>query len=137
MASRLNPYIAFGGNAKEAIEHYQKVFGGELVIHTYAEFGTPADQGGDKVMHAQLETPAGLVLMAGDMPPGTEVPKGGNVSISLSGEDETELRGYWDNLSDGGNITMPIEKQMWGDIFGMFTDRFGVDWMVNISQAQG
>lgn len=134
MPSRLNPYIAFDGNAKEAMEHYQKVFGGELALHTFAEFGTPADQGGDKVMHAMLETPSGFTLMASDMPPGMDISRGNNMSISLSGEDEAELRGYWDKLSDGGNVTMAIEKQMWGDIFGAFTDRFGVDWMVNITQ---
>lgn len=134
MPTRLNPYLAFDGNAREAMEHYQKVFGGELSINTFSEFGTPADQGGDEVMHSQLETPSGLVLMAGDLPPGMAPTRGTNVSISLSGEDETELRGYWDKLSEGGDVTLPIDKQMWGDIFGMFTDRFGVDWMVNIAQ---
>ena len=137
MATRLNPYIAFDGNAKEAMEHYQKVFGGELAVNTFSEFGTPADQGGDGVMHAMLETPTGFTLMASDMPPGMPHSKGTNMSISLSGEDEAELRGYWDKLSDGGNITMPLEKQMWGDIFGMFSDRFGVDWMINIVQSGG
>ena len=135
MQSRLNPYIAFDGNAREAIEYYQKVFGGELSINTFSEFGTPADQGGDKVMHSQLETQSGFVLMAGDMPPGMEHSKGNNISISLSGDSEAELRGYWDKLSEGGNITLKLEKQMWGDVFGMFTDRFGVDWMINIGQS--
>ena len=134
MPSRLNPYLAFDGNAREAMEHYQKVFAGELAVNTFAEFGTPADQGGDKVMHAQLETSSGFVLMASDMPPGMEHSRGNNMAISLSGDDEAELRGYWDKLSEGGNVTMALEKQMWGDVFGMFTDRFGVDWMINIGQ---
>ena len=134
MPTRLNPYLVFAGNAREAMEHYQKVFGGELNMNHFSEFGTPADQGGDKVMHAQLETPTGFTLMGSDLPPGMELSKGNHQSISLSGEDEAELRGYWDKLSEGGSITEDLKKQMWGDVFGMFTDRFGVDWMINIGQ---
>jgi PhnB protein len=61
---------------------------------------------------------------------------GNNITISLSGDDQDELRGYWEKLSTGGNITMQLEKQMWGDEFGMCVDRFGVAWMVNIAQPQ-
>ena len=137
MPSKLNPYIVFDGNAREAMEHYQQAFGGQLDLMTFAEFGTPADQGGDKVMHAQLNSPNGFTLMASDMPPGMELSAGNNMSISLSGDDEAELRGYWDKLSAGGNVTEELKKQMWGDVFGMFTDRFGVSWMVNIGQPGG
>ena len=87
-------------------------------------------------MHAQLETPAGFTLMASDTAPGMgEVTTGSNFAVSLSGDDEA-LRGYWDGLADGGSVQMPLEKQMWGDEFGMLTDRFGIDWMVNIAAAQ-
>jgi PhnB protein len=74
--------------------------------------------------------------MGADNPPGTEFRAGNNMAVSLSGDDEAELRGYWDQLSAGGTIQVPLEKQMWGDVFGMCLDRFGVAWLVNISQQQ-
>ncbi len=136
MASRLNPYISFDGNAREAMEYYRSVFGGELVVNTFGEYGEPDAPGADGVMHAQLETPAGFTLMASDMPPGMEhTPANGTITISLSGDD-AELRGYFDKLADGGTVTMPLEKQMWGDEFGMCIDRFATPWMVNIGQPQ-
>lgn len=133
MASRLNPYINFAGDARQAIEFYQDVFGGELAMNTFAEFGMQDTPQADQVMHAMLETPNGFTLMVSDLPPGMQHKPGEAIAISLSGDDDTELRGYWERLSDGGAVTMPLEKQMWGDVFGMCTDRFGVPWMVNIS----
>jgi PhnB protein len=139
MASRLNPYISFDGNAREAIETYQRVFGGELNVNTFGDFGEAPPGFEDKVMHGQLETSSGFTLMASDTPPGMAFQPGTNMAVSLSGgqEDEQELRGYWDGLAEGGQVTLPLEKQMWGDLFGMCTDRFGVAWMVNIAQPQG
>ena len=134
MASRLNPYINFKDNAREAMEFYKSVFGGELSVSTFGEFGTDDPAIADKVMHAMLESPKGFTLMASDAPPGMEHNPGSNITVSLSGDDGEELRGYWDKLTEGGNITMPLEKQMWGDEFGMCMDRFGIPWMVNISQ---
>jgi PhnB protein len=137
MASRLNPYLNFDGDARQAMEFYKGVFGGELNLNTFGEFGDAGSPGADKIMHAQLETSSGFTLMASDTPPGMQRNPGDNMSISLSGDDAGELRGYWEKLSDGGTVTMPLEKQMWGDEFGMCTDRFGVPWMVNIAQQQG
>jgi PhnB protein len=134
VTSRLNPYISFAGEARQAMEFYKSVFGGELALNTYGESGM-AGPDGDKVMHAQLETPAGYTLMASDTPPGMDITVGTNISVSLSGDDADELRGYFEKLADGGRITMPLEKQMWGDEFGMCVDPFGVVWMVNIAQA--
>ena len=134
MATRLNPYISFRDTALEAMTFYQSVFGGELVTNTFEDFKAsddPAEQ--DKIMHAQLETPNGLVLMAADTPNSMDWSPATNVSISLSGEDEAELRGYWDKLSDGGTSVMPLERAPWGDYFGMCVDRYGVNWMVNIA----
>ena len=137
MASRLNPYISFDGTAREAMEFYRSVFGGELVVSTFGESGMADGPGADGVMHAQLETPAGFTLMASDTPPGMEhTPANGTITVSLSGDDDA-LHGYWEQLADGGSVTMPLEKQMWGDEFGMCTDRYGTPWMVNISQPQG
>jgi PhnB protein len=137
MASRLNPYIGFESSARQAMEFYREVFGGDLRVNTFGEYGSPDAAEADKVMHAQLETDRGFTLMASDTPAGMQRNPGDNITISLSGDDGDELRGYWEKLSDGGTVTMPLEKQMWGDEFGMCTDRFGVPWMVNITQPQG
>jgi PhnB protein len=136
MASRLNPYISFRDNARQAMEFYQSVFGGNLAMNTFGEFGNPDASVADLIMHANLETDGGFALMAADTPPEMEHKPGTNISVSLSGDDADELRGYWTKLSDGGNIAVPLEKQMWGDEFGMCTDKFGIGWMVNISQPQ-
>ncbi|WP_344182490.1 VOC family protein [Kribbella lupini] len=137
MASRLNPYIAFDGQAREAMEFYQQVFGGDLAINTFGEFGATDSPDADKIMHSQLETPSGYTVMGSDVPQGMEYTRGTNVSVSLSGDDSDELHGYWDKLADGGSVSVPLEKQMWGDEFGMCVDRFGIAWMVNITAAQG
>jgi PhnB protein len=137
MASRLNPYLSFDGNAREAIEAYREIFGGELTVSTFGDMPEAPPGAEDKVMHSQLETPSGFTLMASDTPPGMPYQPGNTITVSLSGDDEAELRGYWDKLSDGGQVMVPLEKQMWGDLFGMCADRFGVSWMVNIAQPQG
>src|SRR3712207_2029287 len=108
------------------MEYYRDVFGGELAVDTYGASGMAAPGHEDKVMHAQLETPAGYFLMASDAPPGMETSGGSDISVSLSGDD-AELREYFAKLSDGGSVTMPLEKQVWGDEFGMCTDRFGIN----------
>ncbi|SDS81994.1 VOC family protein [Jiangella sp. DSM 45060] len=136
MSTRLNPYIGFRDNARQALEFYRSVFGGELQLSTFADFGAgddPAEAG--KIMHGQLEAENGLVLMAADTPNAMEHSPGGNVSISLSGDDEPTLRGYWEKLADGGTVTEPLQTAPWGDAFGMCTDRFGVAWLVNITGA--
>jgi PhnB protein len=131
MTSRLNPYISFKDNAREAMEFYKSVFGGDLTLSTFGEFGQEGE-GSDGIMHAQLVTPTGFTLMAADTPPQMEHRTGSSITISLSGDDEDDLKRWWDGLAEGGAVQMPLEKQMWGDTFGMLTDRFGVDWMVNI-----
>ena len=137
MASRLNPYISFGGDARQAMEFYQAVFGGNLTLSTFGEFGAPDPGSADKIMHANLETDRGFTLMGADTPPGMEHNPGNNIAVSLSGDDADELRGYWEQLSAGGSVSVPLERQMWGDEFGACEDRFGISWMVNIAQPQG
>jgi PhnB protein len=132
MGSILNPYVSFDGNAREAMEFYQSVLGGELKVMTFGESGMPGP-GSDKVMHASLNSEAGYTIMASDMPPGMEHKPGQNISISISGSDAERLRGYWEGLGDGAQVTMPLEKQMWGDEFGALVDRFGINWMVDIT----
>ncbi|MEV0428577.1 VOC family protein [Micromonospora sp. NPDC049836] len=133
MASRLNPYLSFRDNARQAMEFYRDVFGGNLAVSTFGEFGNPEPAVADQVMHAMLETDRGFTLMASDTPPEMEYRPGTNIAISLSGDDADELRGYWARLAEGGTVTVPLEKQMWGDEFGMCVDRFGIGWMVNIA----
>ncbi|MFH8802304.1 VOC family protein [Streptomyces sp. NPDC017936] len=136
MASRLNPYLHFGGDARQAMEFYRDVFGGDLKLNTYGDFGQPDSPVADRIMHGMLETPGGFTLMGSDSPSDTEPGTGDGFSVSLSGDDEAELRGYWEKLSAGGTVTVPLEKQMWGDVFGMCTDRFGVPWMVDITASR-
>jgi PhnB protein len=137
MASRLNPYISFDGDARQALEFYKEVLGGTLALNTFGESGMADSPEADKIMHGMLETPSGFTLMGADTPPGMKHTPGGNFSVSLSGDDEAELRGYWEKLSADGTVAVPLEKQMWGDVFGMCTDRFGIPWMVNITETQG
>lgn len=135
MPSKLNPYLNFRTEAREAMEFYKTVFGGTLNISTFGQSGMSQDPAeANKVMHAQLDAPNGFTLMASDVPPGMPYSNTGtNFSISLSGDDEAELRGYWDKLVAGGNATLPLEKAPWGDTFGMVVDKFGTPWMVNIA----
>lgn len=133
MATRLNPYLSFKNNARDAMDFYKSVFGGDLTVSTFGEGGMaqdPAEK--DLVMHAQLVAPNGYWLMGSDTPAHMGEPKP-NSSVSLSGDDDSELRGYWDKLSAGGTITVPLEKAPWGDSFGMLVDKFGTPWLVNIA----
>ncbi len=132
--TNLNPYINFKDTAKQAMEFYQTVLGGELVMDTFKEGGMSNDPAIDNlIMHAQLNTSKGFILMASDAPPGMDASLRGGMSISLSGDESEELKVYWNKLSEGANITVPMAKSPWGDEFGMLTDKFGVDWLVNIS----
>ncbi len=134
MQSRLNPYLSFRDNAREAMEFYKSVFGGKLTLSTFKELNASQDPSEDGlVMHAQLEADNGIAFMAADTPSRMEYKPGTNFNMSLSGDDEVELRGYFDKLAAGGTISMPLEKAIWGDMFGMFTDKFGVPWLVNVS----
>jgi PhnB protein len=137
MTSRLNPYINFDGTARQALEFYKDIFGGELRLNTFGDFPGADAAIADKIMHGQLETPSGYTLMAADTTPEWQVDPGNNITISLSGEDGDELRGYWHRLSEGGTVGVPLEKQMWGDEFGQCVDKFGISWIVNITQPQG
>ena len=130
---RLNPYISFQDTAKQALDFYQSVLGGEAHSNTFGEFGMADTPAADLLMHGMLETPAGFTIMCADTPPGMDYNPGTNVTISLSGDDVAELTRYFTELSEGGQVVMPLEKQMWGDVYGAFVDKFGINWMVNIA----
>ena len=131
MASRLNPYLSFRTDAREAMTFYQSVFGGVLEMNTFGEFGMEGPEA-EKIMHAMLETPSGYTLMGADTPDSMELVPGSSVTVMLSGDDADELRGYWEKLSEGATIEMPLERQAWGDDYGALVDRFGVHWGVDI-----
>ena len=135
MTSQLNAYLNFNGNARQAMEFYSGVFGGTLNLNSFADLGRSGPDG-DRIMHSQLETPAGYTLMAADYTSDMEYPGMSGFSISLSGDDADALRGYFGKLAAGGAVTMPLAKQVWGDEFGMCVDQFGVAWLVNISESQ-
>jgi PhnB protein len=136
MTSQLNPYLTFNGNAREAMEFYHSVFGGQRRINTFSEFGSSDPAIADKVMHAMLTTDQGYLLMASDIAPGMPYNPGNTITCSLSGDPGGGLEQAWEKLSDGGTITMPFEKQVWGDVYGMCIDKFGIPWMVDIAQPQ-
>lgn len=134
MQSKLNPYLSFKDNTREAMEFYKTVFGGRLDMNTFKEFQASQDPSEDeKIMHSMLEADNGITFMAADTPNNMEYSAGSNINMSLSGDNEEELRGYWEKLLAGGTTIMPLEKAPWGDTFGMLTDKFGVQWMVNIA----
>lgn len=133
MDTKLNPYISFRDDAKAAFEFYKSVFGGELELHTFDEYHAAQDPSeGDHIMHAMLTVNDGFALMGADTPSSMEFKGHEGFTVSLSGLNADELKGYWSKLSEGGTVTMPMEKQIWGDDFGMCVDQFGISWMVNI-----
>ena len=135
MTSQLNPYLNFNGNARQALEFYTTVFGGDLNLNTFASFGSTGPDA-ERIMHGQLQTPAGYTIMAADVTSDMEYSAPAGFSISLSGDAASgdDLRGYFESLGASGMITMPLQKQSWGDEFGMCVDGFGVPWLVNIGQ---
>jgi len=135
MSSQLNPYLNFNGTARQALEFYATVFGGDLNLNTFASFGSTGPDA-ERIMHGQLQTPAGYTIMAADVTSDMEYSAPAGFSISLSGDAASgdDLRSYFESLGASGMITMPLQKQSWGDEFGMCVDGYGVPWLVNIGQ---
>ena len=133
----LNPYLSFRDTAAAAMDFYREVFGGDLTVSTFGDFPGTADPAeADLVMHAQLTTPQGFVLMASDTPAHVPYTPPAGISVCVTGDDEAQLQGFWDALTAGGTVVMPFETPPWGGRFGMVTDRFGIDWMVAYSPAE-
>jgi len=141
MTVKLNSYIGFKDSAKEAVEFYQTIFGGQVYSDTFEKFASSempvAEEDKQKIMHAYLKGDNGIELMMADTPTGMSYQDGARITLTLNGDDETTLRGYWDKLAEEGTITMPLGKAPWGDTFGMLTDKFGVHWMIDIGPVQG
>jgi PhnB protein len=127
----LHPYLMFEGDCRDAMDFYKNIFGGELNMMTFGQVDESCPEAiRDHIMHA--------TLMGGEVDfMGCDTPKpgplaGDKIQLSLSGFDESNLRKKFELLSAGGTITVPMEKQVWGDIFGAFKDKFGIDWMVDV-----
>lgn len=139
MGVRLHSYISFNGTAREALDFYQSVFGGEVYADTYEKYVStdmPVGQDDmDKIMHGFLKGENGIELMASDTPSNMSFEDGTRITLSLSGDDEELLKGYWNKLGEGGVISVPMATSPWGDTFGMLADKFGVGWMVDIRPA--
>jgi PhnB protein len=133
----INPHINFNGNAEEAFNFYKSVFGGEFsMIKRFKDISSPefpiAENEANKIMHIAL--PIGKnVLMANDVPEimGQVNENENRSKISISAESKEEADKLFNGLSEGGNIEMPIEYSPWGAYFGMFRDKYGIEWMVN------
>ena len=139
MSARLNPYLIFQGNAREAMEYYHDVLGGDLVLTTFGEGGMADNPAAaERVMHGQLETDSGFTLMGSDARSDVPGDAMSGVQISLSGDAaaDAELSGYYDKLAQKGTVVEPLKTAPWGDKFGMVTDPYGVLWMVNIQGPQ-
>ncbi len=134
--SQILPYLHFSGTCEKAMKFYQSVLGGELEISRFADFAGPdmpvSAAREDKIMHSFLKNDT-LSFMASDGPADRQLVLGDNISLSISGTDESQLTGFFNGLSAGGNVSLPLSKQIWGDSFGMFTDKFGIHWMINIA----
>lgn len=133
---KLNPYLNFNGNAEEAFNFYKSVFGGEFATimrfkDVPSEYKSPAHED-QKVMHIALPISGGDMLMGSDVPDsmGKAAP-GTNLQISISPSSEEEAKKIFSGLSAGGKVIMPLEKAFWGATFGMFIDKYGIQWMVN------
>jgi PhnB protein len=137
MQTKMNPYINFKKSTREAMIFYKSVFGGTLTLSTFKEYDASQDPSEDElIMHSILETDNGMTFMASDTPNRIKYRRGTNISVSLSGDNEEELSGYFHKLSDGGSVSMPLTRAIWGDSFGMCTDKFGIGWMVNIAGSK-
>jgi PhnB protein len=134
MQSKLNPYLSFKDTARQAMEFYKGVFGGKLTISTFKDFGMAQDPSQEAlVMHSMLEGDNGITFMASDTPPTMPYRPGASVTMALSGDNDAELTMYFEKLASGGKVNVPLAVAPWGDKYGGFVDRFGIEWHVNIA----
>ena len=153
MSVNATTHLNFRGDARAALEFYRSVFGGELVVATYADLGAPKDTpDADKVVFGQVAAENGFRVMAYDVPatgrsarpsePLTRRENGMTITqepffISLRGEGVEEITGYWEKLSEGATVVEVLASSQWAPLFGMLTDRFGVTWVVDVVAEYG
>lgn len=148
MAVAAATHLNFHGDAREALEFYQSVFGGEVSLATYGQFGIPVKPADiDKVVFGSLSADSGFRVLAYDVPgettaaepaPTTVRDNGATVTTEkffLSAQSETveEASVYWERLAEGANVIEPFGPAPWGPAFGMLTDRYGVTWILDVA----
>jgi len=135
MTVHTTPHLNFRGTARQALEHYQSVFGGHLVAATYADMGAPADSpGAEEVVFGQIATDQGFQVMAHDVPADRPWSRGEDpFFVSVRGDDPEEVTGYWDRLSDGATVLVPLAPSAWSPLYGMLTDPFGITWVLDVA----
>lgn len=132
MNTTLTPYLNFPGNAAEAMRFYQGIFGGELDILTFGDFHV-ADMPAQGTMHSHLHNEL-FAFSAADAQPGSEAEWGtSRVSLAIMGDDFETISGWFNALAVGGTVGQPLSSQVWGDVYGQVTDKYGIAWMFNIS----
>ena len=131
----VKPYIAFKGNCREAIDFYKEALGAEEVFsQTYGESPMSDMGAADNIMHATIKIGDSHIMMCDDPRQASTTPS--NISLAVGLDDSAKARTVFDKLADGGNVTMPLDKTFWAEAFGMLTDKFGINWMVNCDQPQ-
>jgi PhnB protein len=139
MSIVITPHLNFRGNAREALTFYQAVFGGDLMVVTYADMGAVTPEQGDPatadlVTWGQVSADNGFRVMAYDVYPKLPYEQGSHsFYVSVRGTDKAELRGYWDQLADGATIAQPLSPAPWAPLYGQLTDRYGVTWVLDIA----
>ena len=132
----VNPYIAFKGNCREAIDFYKGVLDAEVVFVQTVGESPMSDMGpADNIMHCTIRVGASTIMMCDDPRPYAAA-SGGNISLAIGLNDADRARAVFDKLAADGTVTMPLAKTYWAEAFGMLTDRFGVRWMVNCEAAK-
>jgi PhnB protein len=130
-----NPYINFQGHAREALEFYHEALGGDITLMAADSNGSLGQAGPeDSIMHGAVMSD-GLLIMGSDGHPDYPPTLGDNVAIALSGSDRERLTLAFDKLSADGIVKQPLKTESWGDLHGYFIDKFGINWMVNISPS--
>jgi len=130
---KLHPYLNFAGNAEEALNFYKDALEGDVImLNRFGESPMPSDDDWkQKIMHARLQFGDDNIIMISDTMKGNSISTHGNIQLSIGLDDEEKTKQIFDNLADGGKVTMPLAKQFWGDLFGMLQDKFGISWMLN------
>ncbi len=132
----INPYINFNGTTEEVFNFYRSVFGGEfLAVNRFNEMHSEDELGpgeGERIMHISLPIGGGSILMGSDtIEMMGKSAAGNNFSLSLAPDSKEEATRLFDGLSAGGQVTVPLDQAPWGAYFGMFVDKYGINWMVN------
>jgi PhnB protein len=134
---KLIPYLSFPGNCEEALNYYAKIFDGSISdLSRFGDTFPVADDQKNRVMHARLAFGDNMLMFSDNMP-GATIDFGNGISLSIGLTDEQQARSIFGQLAEGGKVTMPMEKQFWGALFGMVQDKYGINWMINCEEVHG